>query len=548
MDSIKDQNSYICISSITITNTNIAILIFDAIQNKWQVISNGSSSGGDNLGNHTATTDLKLENNKIYFNTGLTKYIQNDNSLGINYVTPSSTSHWFHIGGVGSYTFGITTGGVSTQVPILMNNHYLEGVDYIDFNSSGSIQKIDTSADGKVFNFYTNNTQRLNISENSLLNGTLELYGAGGTGSQASASFKTVSTQTATTNLYIGDFVFDGKNNLGVQKTYADIIAQSVDTTSGSEDGAILFNVITAGTLSNRLTLNSSGLANAGTFSSLGYVTFYGGGYLGGTFSADIITGIDYLTFGVTSGNSPKIDVSTNGKVINFYTNTQTTSRVNISENTLLNGTLELYGAGGTVGQASASFKTVSTQTAATNLYIGDFVFDGKNSSGVQTTYADIIAQSATTTAGAENGAILFNIKTAGTLTNRLTLNSSGLTNAGTFSSIGSATFSSYLIAAGGLRASVFTVASGTYAVDPTDVTVVSTNTSGTVTLNLPSASTNAGAFYIFYKRNAGGSTVINRAGSDLIDGATSYSLINQFQTVLMQSDGAAKWMVLSSG
>ena len=33
-------------SSITITNTNIAILIFDATQNKWQVISNGSSSGG----------------------------------------------------------------------------------------------------------------------------------------------------------------------------------------------------------------------------------------------------------------------------------------------------------------------------------------------------------------------------------------------------------------------------------------------------------------------------------------------------------------------
>lgn len=256
---------------------------------------------------------------------------------------------------------------------------------------------------------------------------------------------------------------------------------------------------------------------------------------------------LGYITFKVTSGTPQKIDNSVDGKVLNFLTNGN--ARLNLSEDASLHGTLELFGAGGGVGtQASASFKAVSSQAGLAGLYIGDFVFDGKNSAGTQTTFADIIATSRVVTAGNEAGEILFNVKRAGALANRLTLNDNGLANAGTFSCIGSASFLGLLGAYAGLQLVSRIVSSGTSSVADDDVTIVTTNTAGIVTLNLPSASTHPGQVYIFYKRNSGGTTVINRAGADLIDGATSYTLSTQFETVTIQSDAGSKWMILSSG
>lgn len=65
--------------------------------------------------------------------------------------------------------------------------------------------------------------------------------------------------------------------------------------------------------------------------------------------------------------------------------------------------------------------------------------------------------------------------------------------------------------------------------------------------INLPAASTVFGASmgvkYVFFRTDATGNTVtINRAGSDTINGATSFTLTTQYQTKQLQCTSASTW------
>lgn len=64
-------------------------------------------------------------------------------------------------------------------------------------------------------------------------------------------------------------------------------------------------------------------------------------------------------------------------------------------------------------------------------------------------------------------------------------------------------------------------------------------------TLTLPAASANTGRVLVFKKPNsATGKLIVTRAGSDTIDGATSYSLVAQYDAVTIVSDGT-NWSTL---
>ena len=83
------------------------------------------------------------------------------------------------------------------------------------------------------------------------------------------------------------------------------------------------------------------------------------------------------------------------------------------------------------------------------------------------------------------------------------------------------------------------------YTADPTDHTLLGDATSGTLTFTLPSAASSVRRIYSFKKiDSSGNSVVIDGAGSETIDGATTLSLTTQYQKVVIQSDGTSWWVV----
>lgn len=69
--------------------------------------------------------------------------------------------------------------------------------------------------------------------------------------------------------------------------------------------------------------------------------------------------------------------------------------------------------------------------------------------------------------------------------------------------------------------------------------------TSCALTYTLPAASASAGHLLFFKKTDSSGNAVtISRAGTDLIDGATSYCLATQYKYVKLVSDGMSNWYV----
>lgn len=74
-------------------------------------------------------------------------------------------------------------------------------------------------------------------------------------------------------------------------------------------------------------------------------------------------------------------------------------------------------------------------------------------------------------------------------------------------------------------------------------------NTASARTITLPGASAvGAGRYYIFTDASGSGRTnniTINRAGSDTIEGATSYTIAENYGTITLVSDGTSKWSVI---
>lgn len=83
------------------------------------------------------------------------------------------------------------------------------------------------------------------------------------------------------------------------------------------------------------------------------------------------------------------------------------------------------------------------------------------------------------------------------------------------------------------------------YTIAGTDVVVFANATSASVTITLPTASSNAGyRFYIKRIDSSANSCSVGRSGTDTIDGQTSLSLAQQYSSVTVVSDGST-WYIL---
>jgi len=83
-----------------------------------------------------------------------------------------------------------------------------------------------------------------------------------------------------------------------------------------------------------------------------------------------------------------------------------------------------------------------------------------------------------------------------------------------------------------------------TTTMDETETVVAGTGSTTGITLTLPSAATTTGKVYTFKKADAGaGTVIIDGAGAETIDGAATYTMTTQYESVTLVSDGA-DWMI----
>jgi hypothetical protein len=78
------------------------------------------------------------------------------------------------------------------------------------------------------------------------------------------------------------------------------------------------------------------------------------------------------------------------------------------------------------------------------------------------------------------------------------------------------------------------------------DFTVLCNNPAGSITITLPSAVGIGGRIYIIKKTSAAGNNVtVVCIGAQTIDGSAAYTLINQFSSIMIQSDGV-NWGIIA--
>ena len=81
------------------------------------------------------------------------------------------------------------------------------------------------------------------------------------------------------------------------------------------------------------------------------------------------------------------------------------------------------------------------------------------------------------------------------------------------------------------------------YSATSLDSVILVSNSSATITITLPLASTMAGRTLTIKKMDSNDYAVIlSRTGSDTVDGTTSVSLYSQYQYVIVSSDGLTNW------
>lgn len=90
------------------------------------------------------------------------------------------------------------------------------------------------------------------------------------------------------------------------------------------------------------------------------------------------------------------------------------------------------------------------------------------------------------------------------------------------------------------------TTKTANYTATSSDNSILGNAAGGGFTITLPSASGNTGKVFYFTRINlSGGDITITRAGSDTIIGEISQTLITQYTTLILMSDGVSTWYVL---
>ena len=97
----------------------------------------------------------------------------------------------------------------------------------------------------------------------------------------------------------------------------------------------------------------------------------------------------------------------------------------------------------------------------------------------------------------------------------------------------------------GGSLGMAITTKTANYTASGSDYTILCNNTSGAITISLPTAAGCAGRIYVIKKVSAAGNTVtVDGYLAETIDGNTTYALTSQYSTVTIQSDGTSWWVL----
>jgi len=102
----------------------------------------------------------------------------------------------------------------------------------------------------------------------------------------------------------------------------------------------------------------------------------------------------------------------------------------------------------------------------------------------------------------------------------------------------------------GGVYQKLISITSN-YTITSSDYQILVDATGGNITLNLPAVSSvydatlGVGIIYSIKRMDASGNTItVQRAGSDTIDGATSFTLTTQYQSKSIQAGPVSSWYV----
>jgi hypothetical protein len=151
-------------------------LIHDVANSVWIVTGRSITSSADNLGNHTATTNLNMSGNQIqqittaFFNGD----IDNANSIagntgGLDYnVDDTDEIHDFKVDGVSKFTIG------NTQINMIADLSMSSKVIYLDSDIDSTISAVTDD----IINIETGGSVRLSISNTTTLaSGNLSTLG-----------------------------------------------------------------------------------------------------------------------------------------------------------------------------------------------------------------------------------------------------------------------------------------------------------------------------------------------------------------------------------
>jgi hypothetical protein len=90
----------------------------------------------------------------------------------------------------------------------------------------------------------------------------------------------------------------------------------------------------------------------------------------------------------------------------------------------------------------------------------------------------------------------------------------------------------------------IVTTTSASYNVLSTDTTILCDTSSNAITVNLPAAASSSGRVIIVNLIDATNTATVDGNGSETINGATTQVLTNQYDSITMQCDGAA-WYII---
>lgn len=243
-----------------LSDIDLAYLTFSKELGKFKLLTSSSTPSAVNW------SDVIIDTNKDMLGFSLT----NLGSIGFKGASPSQTEDEFILGNFMHYDFADTitnnigfefsingsayfqivkntastpfTNFLFANVPFNMNNFTIYNIDDLRFNSTGLGQQINTSGDGKVFNFFVNGIGLMTLSpETSFNGGVLEVL-TDTTNSNSFSNIKIVNLYTpVSNNKLLGEYSFDGKDDGGSQQSYFQIRGYAQNTNIANLSGTIYF-------------------------------------------------------------------------------------------------------------------------------------------------------------------------------------------------------------------------------------------------------------------------------------------------------------------